>query len=240
MSIHDASYKAEDHSQRGDDLYAWSKYDLTTQWLRPLVRTGQRLLNIGCGSGEYNRVAVGLGLSVLACEPDSAAFEVAARSCPPECEVRQCGALDLNPARDTADFIVMHDVLEHIEDDERAVAHLARLLRPGGRMILSVPALGWLFGRHDELLGHYRRYNRRTLSRVLEPHFSLQTLRYFGVSFIPACLYYSVLTRKPYPVQQAATGRTGALLRAVCELEKKLTPPLGTSLIAVALPKAAS
>ena len=237
MSIHDQSYKTDDHAQRGNDLYAWSKYDLTTEWLRPFARPGQRLLNIGCGSGEYNVVAAGLGLRVLACEPERAAFEIAERTRPAECEVRHCGVLDLDAERDAADFIVMHDVLEHIEDHEHAAAQLARLLRPGGRLILSVPALGWLFGRHDELLGHYRRYNRQSLSRVLEPHFALQTLRYFGVSFIPACLYYSVLARKPYPVQQAGQGRAGKLLRAVCELEKRLTPPLGTSLLVVAQPK---
>ena len=237
MSSFDDSYKAEDHAQRGSDLYAWSKYDLTTAWLRPWVRPGQRLLNIGCGSGEYNPVAAGLGLEVLACEPDAAAAELAAESAPPGCEVRQCGVLELDPERDTADFIVMHDVLEHIEDHERAAAHLSLLLRPDGHMILSVPALRWLFGRHDELLGHYRRYDRRTLRRVLEPHFFLTSLRYFGLSFIPACVYYSVLTRQPYPVQQAGSGRAGKLLRAVCEVEKRVTPPLGTSLIAVAVPK---
>src|SRR4051812_28595946 len=100
MSIHDQSYKTDDHAQRGNDLYAWSKYDLTTQWLRPFVRPGQRLLNIGCGSGEYNVVAAGLGLQVLACEPERAAFEIAERTRPAECEVRHCGVLDLDAERD--------------------------------------------------------------------------------------------------------------------------------------------
>ncbi|HVZ31019.1 MAG TPA: class I SAM-dependent methyltransferase [Polyangiaceae bacterium] len=235
--MQDEAYKAADHAQRGRDLYAWSKYELTTLWLKPFARAGQRLLNIGCGSGEYNSVATGLGLGVIACEPDPAAYELAERTRPAGCEVRPCGVLELDPTRDAADFIVMHDVLEHIEDDRRAAAHLARLLRPGGRMVLSVPALSWLFGRHDELLGHYRRYDRQSLRRVLEPHFSLQTLRYFGVSFIAPCLYYSVLTRKPYPVEQAGSGSSGKLLRVVCELEKRLRPPIGTSLISVVLPK---
>jgi 2-polyprenyl-3-methyl-5-hydroxy-6-metoxy-1,4-benzoquinol methylase len=229
----DGAYTSADHQAREDDRYAWSKYELTTAWLRPLVQPGRTLLNIGCGGGAYNRVATDLGLRVSACEPEQAAYEMALRACPPGCEVRHCGVLDLRPERDAADLLVMHDVLEHIEDDAGAAAHLARLLRPGGRAVISVPALQWLFGQHDELLGHYRRYTRRTLRRVLEPHFAIRRMRYFGAAFIPIALYFSVLARKPYPVQQSGKGAASKVLGAVCEVEKRIPFPLGTSLLAV-------
>lgn len=229
----DGAYKSADHQARQADRYAWSKYELTTAWLRPHLKPGMTLLNIGCGGGEYNRVAADLGLKVIACEPDRTAYEMAAAAAPAGCVVHHCGVLDLQPERDSAELVVMHDVLEHIEDDASAAAHLARLLRPGGRAVLSVPALQWLFGQHDELLGHYRRYTRRTLRPVLAPHFEIRRMRYFGAAFIPIALYYSVLARKPYPVAQSAAGPASKVLGAVCEVEKRLAFPLGTSLLAV-------
>lgn len=229
----DGAYTAADHQAREADRYAWSKYELTTTWLKPLVRPGLTLLNIGCGGGAYNQVAARLGLKVIACEPDRAAYELAERAKPEGATVHHCGVLDLRPERDAADCIVMHDVLEHIQDDASAADHLARLLKPGGRAVISVPALQWLFGQHDELLGHYRRYTRATLRAVLQPRFAVRRLRYFGAAFIPIALYYSVWARKPYPVQQSSQGAASKVLGAVCEVEKKLPLPLGTSLLAV-------
>ena len=229
----DGAYKTADHEARQADRYAWSKYELTTAWLRPHLRPGMTLLNIGCGGGEYNRVAADLGLKVIACEPELAAYELAVKHRPEGAALHHCGVLELKPERDAADFIVMHDVLEHIEDDASAAAHLVQLLKPGGRAVISVPALQWLFGQHDELLGHYRRYTKPTLRRVLAPHFEIRRLRYFGAAFIPIALYFSVLARKPYPVAQSAAGPASRVLGAVCELEKRVPFPLGTSLLAV-------
>ena len=56
------------------DVYAWTKYHITTDWL---ALTGGVLANVGCGSGEFNLMALDLGFSVIACEPDPAAFEIA-------------------------------------------------------------------------------------------------------------------------------------------------------------------
>src|SRR5437899_71740 len=89
-------YKSADHAFRSRDVYAWSKYAMTSEWLRPHARQGMRLLNIGCGSGEYNAVAVkAFGVQVTACEPEEAAFSTAAASAPAGCEVRQCGLMEL-------------------------------------------------------------------------------------------------------------------------------------------------
>ena len=60
------------------------------------------------------------------------------------------------------------DVVEHCEDDARAVAELARVLTPGGRMLLSVPAYQWAWSDHDVQAGHHRRYTRPALARLVE------------------------------------------------------------------------
>ena len=58
------------------------------------------------------------------------------------------------------DLICLFDVLEHIERDEDSLAALGDHIRPGGKLLLTVPAYQWMFGTHDRILGHYRRYTR--------------------------------------------------------------------------------
>lgn len=60
------------------------------------------------------------------------------------------------------------DVLEHVADDLRFLQLLSRSLSKGGRLYLTVPALGWLWSGEDDEAGHYRRYTCRDLHRVIE------------------------------------------------------------------------
>ncbi|MFD0537971.1 methyltransferase domain-containing protein [Actinomadura luteofluorescens] len=66
------------------------------------------------------------------------------------------------------DLALALDVLEHVEDDERAAAEVARVLRPGGTVLVSVPCDMALWSAHDVALGRVRRYSRRTLVELLE------------------------------------------------------------------------
>lgn len=80
-----------------------------------------------------------------------------------------CGsATELPFADETFDVVSAFDVVEHCPDDERAIAELARVLTPGGRMLLSVPAYQWAWTDHDVQAGHHRRYTRPELVRLVE------------------------------------------------------------------------
>ena len=59
---------------------------------------------------------------------------------------------------DTFDLVTALDVLEHIEDDRAAVREVARVLRPGGTLLATVPAYDWMWGAQDEISRHFRRY----------------------------------------------------------------------------------
>jgi SAM-dependent methyltransferase len=80
-----------------------------------------------------------------------------------------CGSATALPFMDGAfDVVAAFDVVEHCEDDALAVAELARVLTPGGRMLLSVPAYQWAWSDHDVQAGHHRRYTRPDLVRLVE------------------------------------------------------------------------
>ena len=123
------------------------------------------------------------------------------------------------------------------EDDAAAVHRLRELVAPNGVVILSVPALPSLFGRHDELLGHHRRYVRGTLRAVVEPCFTIDRLRYYGMTLIPVTLWFSRIRRNEYPAQTASAGVVGRAFTAVCHAEARVPTPIGTSLICLARPR---
>ena len=241
------AYTQSDHLTRQTDRYALSKYILTTNWLRPHAQPDQVLYNIGCGNGQFNFMATQLGLKVRGFEPDADTFKIATEllkttaelSAPQKARIQlfksglfEAAAICAKNPSEKADFLVMHDVLEHIEDDHAAVEQLTGILKPGGLGVISVPAMPSLFGFHDEQLGHFRRYTSRTLRAVLETQFEVESIRYFGASFIPVVYWFSVNQRKPYPHSQASSGLPSKILAGLCSLEEKIPLPLGTSVIA--------
>lgn len=75
-----------------------------------------------------------------------------------------CGsALSLPFADETFDVVAAFDVIEHCEPESRALQELRRVLKPGGRLLLAVPAYEWAWTRFDDVNGHHRRYTRPRL-----------------------------------------------------------------------------
>ncbi len=233
----DDAYTADDHAFRDDDAYAHGKYALTLRWLGPAA--GRSLLEVGCGAGVFTAMAAAAGFRVTACEPDPDAHARALRRAPAGTAVHLAGLDGIAAlAEGPADVVVSHDVLEHIAVEGAAVDRYAELVRPGGVLVLSVPSQPWLFGLHDEQLGHHRRYTRRTLRRALEPRFEIVRLRSYGLTFLPLTLWFSKLARRPYPTQAASSGGVVApAFRAMCQLESRVPAPIGTALVVEARPR---
>ncbi len=142
-------------------------------------------------------------------------------------------------AEEPFDCVVATDVLEHIEDDRTAFDRLVDLVKPGAPVVITVPAMQSLFGFHDEALGHYRRYSKTTLRRLMARRCDMQFVRYFGASLIPVCLLYSKILRRAYPVAESGDAQRSPLLApvlsSVLALESRIPAPLGISLIAAGI-----
>lgn len=233
----DDDYTQNDHSKRDEDAYARLKYQLTLRWLLGQERGPKRtLLNVGCGAGDFNALAQQTGFQVVGIEPDQKALEVAKMRSGSEIRLENVDIFNFH-SESQYDVIVMHDVLEHIQDHQSAISAISKLIRKSAdsKFIISVPAHQWLFGFHDEQLGHFRRYNPKTLKSVLEDFFEIKKVRRLGILGIPAAFWYSKLKRVPYPV--GGNGLGNRIFDFSCKIERVLNLHIGSSIMILAIPK---
>ena len=148
-----------------------------------LDRPGLRVLDVGCGTGGVlahlcaHAATVGVDRSVQALR----------HSANRGVQSVACADMDRLPfGRARFDVILMLDVLEHFPDDTAVVAEARALLRPGGALLVSVPAYQTLFSEHDRAVQHLRRYSAPHLRRVLEAGgFAVRRLTYTNVAALP-------------------------------------------------------
>lgn len=96
------------------------------------------------------------------------------------------------------DIVCALDVIEHLEDDREAVRWMSGLLRPGGLLVLTVPAYAWLYSDHDRALGHFRRYTRPRLVATLPPSLEVRAAAYFTHLAFP----FAVLARGAWSLRR--------------------------------------
>jgi SAM-dependent methyltransferase len=131
------------------------------------------------------------------------------------------------------DTIVCCNVLEHIEDDRGTLADMLAILQPGGRLILLVPALMWLYGTLDEQLRHFRRYEKKELEEKLAlAGFALEDCRFVNrVGILGWFVNGRVLRRRVLPRAQLKAFR---FLLPILRREEQNPPSTGMSLLAIA------
>jgi SAM-dependent methyltransferase len=148
---------------------------------------------------------------------------------------RAVDGVNFEPA--TFDTILLIDVLEHVDDDRAMLGRVHSLLRPGGSLLLFVPALPWLYGSLDALVQHKRRYTREGLRTVVaSANLEVRFLRYFDVlGVLPWFLAGRVVKRKQFDELAAKLYDRTAVPVGV-HLERYFAPPFGKNLICVASP----
>ena len=232
----DKKYTADDHALREEDAYANTKYDITIDWLRSYgVPTGAHIANVGAGGGVFGQRLLEAGFNAINVEPDPVAARMA-RDLLGQDSVVESDIFSFSPEV-SLDVVIMHDVIEHIEDDRAAVSAVWRLLGEGSRpalFIASVPAWQWLFGFHDRALGHYRRYSPRTFRALLASHFQVLRLRQFGILGVPAAWYFSRFRGIEYPVGRG--GSAERLFGLSCAMERRICLPVGSSILVAGKP----
>ena len=97
------------------------------------------------------------------------------------------------------DCVLYLDVLEHIQDDQRQIEAAARLVRPGGHIVVLSPAHQWLFSEFDKNIGHLRRYNKRTLRPLMPRGWTEKKLLYLDAVGSLLSLANAIALRQALP-----------------------------------------
>jgi SAM-dependent methyltransferase len=154
------------------------------RWLVDLAMPylGDRPLEIGSGTGDYAQMWADGGVQVTASEgyPPLVARLRERFADNPSVHVKELVA----PIRETADHsaVVAFNVLEHIPDDVDALRSFAGLVRPGGAVVLFVPAFEALMSDYDVTVGHQRRYRKRSLVKAMtDAGLDVERVRYVNV-----------------------------------------------------------
>ncbi len=211
--------------------------------LRHFVKRSRVAVDVGCGSGRNLEVLARHADRVLGTDRSATAVRLTASRHFPAL-LADGNSLPL--ADSSADLLTALDVLEHMEDDIHALLEFRRVLRPGGRLLLAVPAYRFLWSEHDEALQHRRRYLASELHiKLTNTGFEVEKRSYaVFFAFFPIVLYR--LARGLFPKDPMAPKASHVMLprllntffAKLLSLEGRLMRvinfPLGASIVMVA------
>ncbi|MCP4644752.1 MAG: class I SAM-dependent methyltransferase [bacterium] len=233
------------HMYNAEDAHWWYRGlrgMLRQAWAQSAPSTRLRVLDVGCGTGAnlsvFNETAEAVGID-YSMDPldlckDRGVNGLAAAS-----------ALELPFAPGSFDVVVSCDVLCHqgITDPRIALREMARVLRPGGHILLNVPAYQWLMSSHDREVATTRRFTRAEVVRILrDAGFEPRRTTYWNTLLFPAAVGVRVW-RKFFPIEgsdltetpSALTNRVcGAMLAVERCILRLTTLAFGVSVFAVA------
>ena len=225
----------------GDDLeilagmtnyYAW-----IMQTFAPHV--SGKVVEYGAGSGNVSERLLPLAGHLTLVEPSSFLIDPLRSRFAASAHVAVAGATleehVAGTADGTFDTVVLVNVLEHIEADRAALANLVRILKPGGHLLVFVPAMQWLMSELDRIHGHFRRYHKADLVAKVQT----------AGAQVAHCRYFDMLGVGPWLLLNKALGVTTFsrpmvhvhdkyVVPVSRTIEKILPPPFGKNLILVA------
>lgn len=212
------------------------------QRLIPLPENAD-ILEAGCGTGGNLALLSRFG-ALDAFEYDPIAREISAKK---SGLVVSAGALpdDIPFDQKCYDMVGLFDVLEHIEDDQATLTQLAARLKPNGRVLLTVPAMPWLWSRHDERHHHFRRYTRKSIQEAADKAGILvEKSFYFNTLLLPLAIGSRALkavTNSASADDSMPSPWVNQVLTATFSSERhlagRLPMPAGLSLCAVLKPE---
>ena len=224
----------------GDDLHVLSNMPNYYSWIMktfaPFVKG--HVVEYGAGIGTVSELLFPLGERLTLVEPSVTLIPKLRANFADRATVEICGEMLEQHAAAAADCsvdtIVMINVLEHIDDDREALRHLVRMLRPGGHLLIFVPALQALMSEIDLMHGHFRRYHRPDLvGKVKSAGAHVIESRYFDFlgtfSWLVVNKWGGSTTFNPRMIEI----NDKILVPISSALETAISPPIGKNLIVV-------
>jgi len=186
------SFEYTEEDKKGEEiLEAISAAGAFNRWMFNTIQPycHGRILEIGSGVGNISAyfinanqdislsdIRVGYRETLKKTFPKQSVYDVDIVD--PEFELHQKSLLG------TFDTCFALNVVEHVKDDHLAIRQMLKLLKPGGQLIILVPAYQALYNPIDHSLGHYRRYTKKSLGALLKPYGELEKLFHFNFAGI--------------------------------------------------------
>lgn len=194
------------------------------------------ILDVGAGTGDDLDVISTHG-TVYVLDIDQRALDVIPSHMVAEKKLGNACAI---PYHDNCfDIVLVCDVMEHVENDAQMVREMYRVLKPGGSLVFTVPAFNCLYSRHDRYLGHMRRYDKKTLIKLLGA-FSQTRLGYWNCLLFPVAALERLIRKNSTTSHEVRPPC--ALINKMCLyllrmenwlINKKIPLPIGLSLFGI-------
>jgi len=214
--------------------FATNYHDWIVDELAPFL--GNKVVEVGAGVGNLSALLLKTSVTRLyAFEPSENLFVILKEKFQSRPGVTLVNDfLENYELPEDVDSVLYINVLEHIENDRHELSIVRKVIRPGGHLLLFVPALAWLFSEADQQVGHFRRYHMKGLvERVEEAGFRIDRARYFDIAgIIPWYVNFVLLKKSFNPGSVALYDKL--VVPPMRVIEKILTPPFGKNLLLVA------
>jgi SAM-dependent methyltransferase len=207
------------------------------QWLVSLALPylGEHPIEIGAGQGDYVEDWASAGIRITASDAEPGRLEFLRKRFARNELVDVVEYAAPSEVEGSYSATVAYNVLEHIPDDVAALRGFARLLRPGGAVVLIVPAFEFAMGRFDHAVGHQRRYRVAGLRAALEEAgLSVERIHYVNSLGLLAWFVGMRLLRMTPAEGRVLTVWDRGVIPVLRRLEGRRHPPFGQSVFAVA------
>ena len=208
--------------------------------LRKIPYSKASLMDIGAGNGLVLRFFKRKGFAVSGMELSSALCEEMTKN--PRMKGINIfqGDISQKTGNEEYDVVMASDVIEHIKDDRQALKNLFSFLKPGGVLVVTVPAHSHLFGKRDKLWGHYRRYDRNYLLKQLSTlNGNIVSMTYWNfVGYFTYFFYEKTLGKAVKENIRYSSSLSSRLFRGVFDFILRLEAfvgyvPWGLTLVAI-------
>jgi hypothetical protein len=210
-----------------------TRFDLV---VRRIHRTGaERLLDVGAGSGMLGDHLAGSGVEYRFSEPSPRLRGALIERFGSQAEL-------VAPTRIMSGTLVtLLDVIEHVDDDRSLLAELHDRMEAGVELVITVPAMTWLFSSWDRDLGHHRRYSRRDCCEVVSvAGFDVVESGYLFPELVPLALLRKLRrsdgVAADFPLLPNWVDRIGQAISTATTTLRRVWP-IGTSVVVVARPR---
>jgi SAM-dependent methyltransferase len=193
QSVYDSRYLKDLEELESKHFWFQTRKDKICGFFEKNIKKESRILELGGGTGF-----IAQQLRILGFHVELADIHLNGLKYAQEKGIQKLYQFDLNnpPFKEEFDVICLFDVLEHQNDDKRAMECLKHMLKPQGKIILTVPAHRWLWNRDDRLNGHFRRYVKQDIVDLCRScNMKPKHVEYFFAFIVPFLFARSILNR---------------------------------------------